>query len=246
MNLMLYPLLILWTLATIAVFPAAFLLFKAGTRWSTERIVRLFIWIYGRGWIALMSPFVRFRREGLEQAKPLQPGILVVNHLSFFDTYCMALLPFSNVAFAIRSWPFRMYWYTPFMRMANYLDVEGWGWEAAARRAREILERGGNILFFPEGHRSRDGSLGRFYSGAFLLAIETGRPVLPRVITGTDRLLPPGRWWLQPTRICLEGLPPVDPAHFSGPTAHRELQRAVKDAIGTRLLELRSTQCNIQ
>jgi len=243
MNLTVYPFLILWTLSSIAMFPAAFLVWKAGTRWTAERIVRHFIWIYGRGWIAILSPFVRFGRKGLEAVKPLQPVILVVNHLSFFDTYCMALLPFHNVAFAIRSWPFRMYCYTPFMRLANYLNVEGLKWETASRLAREILERGGNTLFFPEGHRSRDGSLGRFYSGAFLLAMETGRPIVPMVISGTDTLLPPNRWWLKPARILLEALPPVDPKFFSGSGAHIDLKKAVKEAIHNRLMEIRSVSC---
>ncbi len=239
MNLTVYPFLILWTVGTIAVFPAAFFIWKATTRWPTDRIVRLFIWIYGRGWIVMLAPFVRFHRKGFEAVKPLQPMILVVNHSSFFDTYCMALLPFYNVSFAIRSWPFRMYWYAPFMRMANYLDVEGLGWERASRRAREILDRGGNVLFFPEGHRSRNGRLGRFYSGAFLLAMETKRPVLPLVLSGTDVLLPPGRLALRPTRIRLEALSPLDPVLFSGPGAHIELKKAAKNAIAHRLRELR-------
>jgi len=240
MTLTVYPLLSLWTLGCMAVFPAAFLLFKFGTRWSTERIVRFFIWIYGRGWIALVFPFVRFSRKGLEKAASIQPVILVVNHLSFFDTYCMALLPFYNVAFAIRSWPFRMYWYAPFMRMANYLDVETSGWNDASLQAKKILERGGNVLFFPEGHRSRNGALGRFYSGAFLLAVETGRPVIPLVISGTDVLLPPGRRRLHPARIRLEALPPVEPRRFSGPTAHIQLKKVVREAIGRRLAEIRT------
>ncbi len=239
MNLTVYPLLILWTLIGMALFSMAFPIWKTVTRWSSERIARLFIWIYGRVWIALFSPFVRFYRKGFEEAASCQPAILVVNHLSFFDTYCMALLPFHNVAFAIRSWPFRMYWYTPFMRLANYLDVESLGWRVTALRAGEILAQGGNVLFFPEGHRSPDGFLGRFHSGAFALAVETGRPVIPMVITGTDTLLPPGRWWLKPSKIRMEALSPVDPKSFSGPGAHLELKKAIRGAIQNRLLEIR-------
>ena len=55
----------------------------------------------------------------------------------------------------------------------------------------------------PEAHRSRNGKLGRFYSGAFKVAVETGVPVVPLCITGTDEMLPPGRWWLRPARVCL-------------------------------------------
>ncbi len=42
--------------------------------------------------MVLMSPFVRFKRQQMEEIRVGKPYLLVVNHLSFFDTYCMALL----------------------------------------------------------------------------------------------------------------------------------------------------------
>ena len=240
MNVIIYPLLILWTGITILLFPLAYLLWKVITGWSTERIVRHFIWLYGRGWLAMMSPFVEFRRDGFDSLKEKLPVILVVNHFSFFDIYCMTILPFHNVAFTIRSWPFRMFWYAPFMRLANYLDVQRLGWEKTTKLAKEVLNRKGSVLFFPEGHRSRDGKLGRFYSGAFRLSIETGVLVVPVCISGTDELLPPSRWWMKPARIRLRALPPFDPRNFSGATGHMEMKKAVKEAVERNLIDMRN------
>ncbi len=176
MTAVVYPLLALWTAVGIGLYPLAFLLWKVLTRWPAGRIMRHFIWLYGRGWMLLMAPFVRFRREGLRDAGIRGPAILVINHLSFFDTYCMALLPFFDVTFAVRSWPFRIPCYAAFMRQAGYLDVESMSWPECLEAGRRVLAGGGFLLFFPEGHRSRDGALQRFYSGAFRLARGTRLP----------------------------------------------------------------------
>jgi 1-acyl-sn-glycerol-3-phosphate acyltransferase len=237
-NLCVYPLLFLWTLFDFFCFPPLFLLWKLVTGWSTQRVMRFFTWLYGRGWLLLMSPFVRFEREGLEPEKFRAPAILVVNHLSFFDTYCMALLPHYDVVFAVRSWPFRMLFYRFFMRLAGYLDVESMSWTECLSAGRRALAQPALLLFFPEGHRSHHGRLQRFYSGAFRLATETGTPLIPLCLAGTDTLLPPGRWWLQPARIRLQALDPVDPADFPGPTGHIEMRKTVKQRMRQTLEDM--------
>jgi 1-acyl-sn-glycerol-3-phosphate acyltransferase len=59
--------------------------------------------------------------------------------------------------------------------------------------AESLLGAGWSVLVFPEGTRSRDGSIGTFKPGIGLLAERTGRPVLPVRIDGTWQVLPPGR-----------------------------------------------------
>lgn len=239
MNLLVYPLIALWTLAGILAFPFLYAFWKIFVNADRSRIMRLFVWVYGRGWMAIMSPFVTFRRDGFDQITASAPYVIVVNHLSFFDFYCMALLPFDNVAAAVRSWPFRMPWYGPFMRLAGYLDVESLGWKGTLAKGAETLSEGGSIVFFPEGHRSRDGKLHRFMSGPFRLSVETGVKVLPLCLTGTDVLLPPGRWWISPARICLTALPPVDPKSFDGPSAHLKLRKFIQAMMARKINSMR-------
>jgi 1-acyl-sn-glycerol-3-phosphate acyltransferase len=239
MNLWCYGALLLWTLFGMLVFPVAFGLCLLFTRRSADRLVRWFIWLYGRGWLLLMSPFVQFRREQLAQLEVGKPYLFVINHLSFFDTYCMSLLPVHDITFAVRSWPFRMFWYSGFMRLARYLDVEGSNWDETLSNCRNVFVAGGTVLFFPEGHRSRDGQLQRFYSGAFKAAIATGVPLVPLCIDGTDRLLPPGRKLLRPCRITLRALAPIDTSAFVGVDAHLRLRKLVKERMATALSEMR-------
>jgi len=239
MNLTVYPLLVLWTLTGILLFPLGFIIWKAVAGWNNRRIMRHFVWIYGRGWLLIMSPFVRFRREGFEDLKLDAPCILIVNHLSFFDTYCMSLLPAFDITFAVRAWPFRMPCYGWFMRLAGYLDVESSEWHEVQQSASNIITEGGHLLFFPEGHRSRNGKLHQFQTGAFRLAADLKVPVVPLCISGTDHLLPPGRFWLQPAVITLRTLPPIGNEDFQGSDGARRLRNLAHERIAETLANVR-------
>ena len=147
MNLTVFPLILLWTALGIFLFPVGFVIWKIITRWDADRIMRQFVWIYGRGWLLIMAPFVRFKRVGVVVGKFKPPCILVVNHFSFFDTYCMAMLPFSDAVFAIRAWPFKMFWYAPFMHLAGYLNVENMEWRKISETTDNIISKGGPFYF---------------------------------------------------------------------------------------------------
>jgi 1-acyl-sn-glycerol-3-phosphate acyltransferase len=241
LNLIFYPLMSLWIVAGILASPLCLLLWRICTGWDWGRIVRHLISIHGYGLVVILSPFVRFQGDGLDRIE--RPCILVVNHLSFFDSYFMAALPFHDVIFAVGAWPFKMYWYTLFMRLARYLDVENGAWSETIRTCRESFALKGSVLFFPEGHRSRTGKLQPFYSGAFRLSQETGVPIVPLCITGTGELLPPGRSFLHPSRVRLTALPPVDPAAFPGPSGHVGLRREVYGRLARALEEQQGERC---
>ena len=240
MNLVVYPAIVLWTLFGILAFIPVYIVIKLARGWSTGRITRLIIWLYGRGWMVIMSPFVRFRSEGMENLPESGPCVLVVNHQSFFDTYCMAMLPIHDIVFAVRSWPFRMIWYRRFMVMAEYLNVEDHSWDQTREASKEIFSRNGFVLFFPEGHRSRDGQLQRFYNGAFWLAAGEEVPLVPLCINGTDRLLPPKRFWLQPAEVVLRALPAIDTTPYPEAGDVRRLRKLVKKQMTENVARIRN------
>jgi 1-acyl-sn-glycerol-3-phosphate acyltransferase len=241
LNLAFYPLMILWTVIGIAASPICLLLWKLCTGWDLGRIMRHLISIHGYGLVVIISPFVRFRLEVPKDVE--RPCILVVNHLSFLDSYFMAALPFHDIIFAVGAWPFKMYWYTAFMRLAQYLDVEQGNWEETVRICSGSFARKGVVLFYPEGHRSRTGKLQPFYSGAFRLAKETGTPIVPLCIAGTDSLLPPGRFALHPTTVRLKALPAIDPASFPGSKGHVAMRRAVRERMAQEIARMQGEQC---
>ena len=243
MNLTVMPLLLSWTGLGIILFPALFMAMKLIMPWDTDKITRQLIWIYARIALVLMAPFVRFRPQDMKLTANRLPCILVANHLSFFDLYSLALLPSGDVSVTVRDWPFKMLWYAPFMRLAGYVNVENVPWQTISESAAKVLSKGGALLIFPEGHRSRNGQLQRFHSGAFRLAVETGIKIVPLCIAGTDELWPPGRWWLRPARVEVRALKPVDPADFEGPSAYRTMLKSVKAEMESTLQEMPAQCC---
>ena len=71
----------------------------------------------------------------------------------------------------------------PFVRSASADSISA---------AQALLDRGWNILVFPEGTRTRSGEIGALKPGVGLIAKRSGRPVLPVRIIGTHEILPPG------------------------------------------------------
>lgn len=237
-TLFFYPMMAAWTVVGVAISPLAIAAVKIASGWEMERVARYLIKIHGKGVLWILSPFVRFEKENLENI-PV-PCIMVVNHLSFFDSYYMASMPFFDLTFAVGAWPFRMFWYTAMMRLARYLDVDSVPWPEAVEACRRAASRGGAILFFPEGHRSRTGELQKFYSGAFRMSLETGLPLVPLCIAGTGVLLPPGSRWLHPANVRLKALPPVDPADFHGPAGPARMSNSVREKMAENIKSMQS------
>jgi 1-acyl-sn-glycerol-3-phosphate acyltransferase len=240
MNIWVLVLMLVETVGALAISPLLVVLWLVVTRWPLGRIMRHLVWLYGRVWLWIVSPFVRYRLVGVDHSKLKGPHILVANHLSFFDIFFLSGLPVFDVVIYLRSWPFKMAWYAPFMRLAEYVDVERLPWDEIVRETGRIVGEGRSILLFPQGHRSRDGRLGRFYSGAFKLAVRLQVPIAPICISGTGQMLPPGRRWMAPADVQLECLEPIDPAAFPGDLGHIELRKHVKDMMGVCLARSRS------
>jgi long-chain acyl-CoA synthetase len=81
-----------------------------------------------------------------------------------------------------------------FENFTNLIPMEREGsLRTSLRAAAEALRRGYHLLIFPEGTRSRDGSMAPFYPTAGYLALHCGVDVLPAYLAGTHEALPPGR-----------------------------------------------------
>ncbi len=236
LNIIFYPVISVWILLGIIAFPFCLVLWKVVTRWDVGMIVRHLINIHAYVLLIILFPFIPFKGEGFAGIK--RPCILVVNHRSFFDSYFISILPFHDIIFAVGAWPFKMYWYTMFMRLAQYLDVETIDWSEVVHTCKKTFAKQGAVLFFPEGHRSKTGKLQCFHSGAFRLAQETGVPIVPLCITGTGTMLPPGHFFLYPSRVRLKVLEPIDPSHYPGTRGADKLRKEVRKLMMLTLEEM--------
>ncbi len=195
------------TIVTLTLIPFMRLINFIAFRIPEPAAFRIGVRIYG--WIAVrLLPFMAPVKLYKKTKQLPRSGIIVVNHLSSADPYCFGVLS-GEYAF-MTSWPFKIPFYKWAMNKAQYLDISI-GWQHLIIKSRQLLEQGCSLIIWPEGHRSTDGQLREFQNGAFRIACETGYPIIPVCIKGTDKLLPPGQHFLKPARISLTILPPCYP-----------------------------------
>jgi 1-acyl-sn-glycerol-3-phosphate acyltransferase len=171
--------------------------------------------------------------------KPLDPSqhyIFLSNHISNLDPpILIPLLPERSAAFLKRSlmkipilgWG---------MKRASYIPVERDGRvESAAESVEEatrVLASGVHVLSFVEGTRSRDGRLQPFKKGPFYLAMESGAPVVPVSICGTESMMKKGSMKVYPGTAHVVFHSPMMPRDY---TSREELMAAVREAIASGL-----------
>src|SRR5947209_9015261 len=157
-------------------------------RRARERGVNLVVYLLVR---AVLQPYfhIYFRmvRIGREHIPAEGPVIIAANHRSFLDPFVigtMARRPLYYVAKQelfrnrLQAWILNSLGAFPVRRGASDEDMVG--------TAKAILARGDIVLIFPEGTRTRPGSLGRPKRGVGRLALETGAPVVPIAVIGTE------------------------------------------------------------
>jgi 1-acyl-sn-glycerol-3-phosphate acyltransferase len=199
------------------------------SRRQVLRKLRLAISRYGRMAVNTPRPWLKVE---LRNAPPPTGGayIFVENHVSAFDPIIQGVLPYELVQ-AARAWVLNYPVLGRFARWAGYLDVDALAHEDLMSRAQGLLADGVSIVFFPEGTRHSDGQVGPFHGAAFRLAIATGRPLVPVVITGAADWIRKGSIWLRPSRIELRCLPPMGPDDWRGLTPFALKQRVRAEII---------------
>lgn len=131
--------------------------------------------------------------SGLDNIPDSGSAVLCPNHLAAIDSFFLpAVLPRSVVyvgkAEYLDDWKTR--WLFPALGMIPIDRRGGDHAKAALDAARGVLNRGGLFAIYPEGTRSRSGKLYRGHTGAARLAVETGAPIIPVGLVGTDDIQP--------------------------------------------------------
>jgi 1-acyl-sn-glycerol-3-phosphate acyltransferase len=80
----------------------------------------------------------------------------------------------------------------------------------AIDRAAEALREGNSFLIFPEGTRSRTGSLLPFKKGGFIMAIKGQAPIVPTAITGAREALSKGSFVIRPVTVTVRFGSPIE------------------------------------
>jgi glycerol-3-phosphate dehydrogenase (NAD(P)+) len=153
---------------------------------------------------ALFQPFFhgyfRLARTGLEHVPARGPVIFASNHRSFLDPFVIGTLTRRPVYYVAKRELFRKPLVAWFLNSLGAFPVErGHSDAEMLETARQILERGDALAIFPEGTRIRPGSLATPRRGVGRLALETGAPVVPVAIIGTEEIR--RGWRIRPHRV---------------------------------------------
>jgi 1-acyl-sn-glycerol-3-phosphate acyltransferase len=157
--------------------------------WITRAIIQPFFHLY-----------FRLSRIGREHIPESGPVIFASNHRSFLDPFIMGVCARRPIYYVAKREIFANPLVAWFVGSLGAFPVHrGAGDSDMLETARAILERGDCVLMFPEGTRTRPGALGRPKRGVGRLALETGAPVVPVAMIGTEAVRK--GWMIRPHKI---------------------------------------------
>lgn len=188
--------------------------------------------------------------EGLEYLPRSGAAILASNHLAVADSFYLPLVVSRRITFlakaeyftgtGLKGW-FQRWFYT----VAGQVPIDRTdadSAQSALNTARRILDAGKLLGMYPEGTRSPDGRLYKGKTGLARLALETGMPVIPVAMIGTDAVNPPGSKMWRFGKVEVKFGKPMDFTRFEGLAGNRFIERAVIDEVMYELMRLSSQE----
>lgn len=142
------------------------------------------------------NPYWSVRVTGLENIDKNKTYVIVANHQSLADIVIMYKI-YAQFKWVAKESLFKLPFVGWCLSLTNHISLSRGNIgsiKKAYREAVQWLRKDMSVVFFPEGTRSETGKIGKFQSGAFKLAIQEKKPVLPIVIDGTREAIPKGSW----------------------------------------------------
>lgn len=165
--------------------------------------------------ISKLNPTWNVEIEGGEDLNDRNPYVMVSNHLSNADIPVISNLPW-EMKWIAKKELFDLPILGWMMKMSGDISVDRSSSNkriGVFKRCKHYLDRKISVIFFPEGTRSRTGKVNRFAIGAFDLAIQEQKPILPIALDGTQDCLPKKSWIFKPNvHVRMKVLDPISTA----------------------------------
>jgi 1-acyl-sn-glycerol-3-phosphate acyltransferase len=176
--------------------------------------------------------------RGVEHIPVHGPLVVVPNHQTFADPVLVTIPIRRRVYYMAWRRLFQIPLLGRFIRLlrAFPVDLDTRDPGAVREARRRLVDEDAVVMIFPEGGRSKDGTLGRFHMGAFRLAASLGVPALPVTIAGGHASWPPGRRLPRRGRITITYHPPLSIDAGADPrAAARDLAERARAVIASAL-----------
>ncbi|MGH8925931.1 MAG: lysophospholipid acyltransferase family protein [Acidimicrobiia bacterium] len=192
--------------------------------------------IWSRVW--LLASGTSLVVEGREHVDRTRSHVVIANHLSVLDIMvCFLAVPLP-IRFLAKKELFSVPVLAPAMRAIGIVEVDREArsaiHEKVNRQAQELVASGRSLIIYPEGTRSRDGSLRPFKKGAFTMAVAGSIPLLPVTIVGTYEAWPAGKPWVFGGDVKAVIHPPIETAGLEKAQTTR-LASEARDIIASAL-----------
>ncbi|WP_154853471.1 lysophospholipid acyltransferase family protein [Cyclobacterium xiamenense] len=157
--------------------------------------------------------FFKVRMENLHHFKGNAPYVIVANHFSYLDIPVLGLIPFDLVFIGKSSLarvPLFGYMFKHLHIAVDRNSLKSRG--VSVQKAKEALEQGSSVVFFPEGGISseRPPAMARFKDGAFKVALDKQIPIIPITLSYNHLILPDdGRFLLRYKPVKVVVHPPL-------------------------------------
>ena len=181
----------------------------------------------------LAASNIKVTVKGLSNLNRTGSYIYMPNHMSNFDIPVLqAYLPV-QFRWLAKAELFKIPIFGYAMKRAGYISINRFDRKSAIQslnNASEIIRNGTSVIIFPEGTRSQNQNIQSFKKGGFVLAIDSGVPIIPVIIHGTWRIMQKKHILVRPGNVVLEIKKPINTSDYTRETKE-DLMEKVRNIV---------------
>lgn len=183
--------------------------------------------------------FTVYNRFSIRWLEPLPAGrnvIVACNHCSNMDPLLVGVAFPRRLRYFAKEELFRPFLLGPIIRLLGAVPVSRTDNASAAGALKgffRLLEGGSDVLIFPEGSRSPDGTLQPLEGGVGLIAAHSKASILPVFVKGSYAAMPPGTALVRPVKITVTfgKLLTFEPEVYAGKNARGKIVAALTESL---------------